>query len=124
MTSRTATAIVTGLLLAASAVLDAGETLTLKVTPHVSSAPSTVLVRAMVARHSGNRTLHFEADSGSFYRSSEVQLDGENAALVTEVRLKNLPSGEYTVRVVLRDQVGHETTARQTVLVMAAPGEP
>ena len=86
MTSRTAAAIVTtSLLLAATAGLDAGEKLTLKVTPNVSSAPSTVVVRATVARHAGNRALHIEADSGAFYRSSEVQLDGEHAPLVTEV---------------------------------------
>lgn len=125
MTSRTAAAIVTtGLLLAATAGLDAGAKLTLKVTPNVSSAPSTVLVRATVPKDAANRALHIGADSGSFYRSSEIQLDGDRAPLVTEVQLRNLPSGEYTVVAVLRDQMGHETAVRQTVLILSRLGEP
>lgn len=125
MNARTAAAIVTtGLLLAATAGLGADTRLALKVTPNVSSAPSTVVVRALVAKHAANRGLHIGADSGSFYRSSEIQLDGENAPLVTEIRLKNLPSGEYTVVAVLRDQMGRQTMVRQTVLVLSRHGEP
>ena len=125
MTSRTAAAIVTlGLLLAATAGLDGGAKLTLKVTPNVSSAPSTVLVRATVPKDAANRALDIGADSGSFYRSSEIQLDGDRAPLVTEVQLKNLPSGEYTVVAVLRDQMGHETAVRQTMLILSRLGEP
>ncbi len=125
MTSRTAAAIVTtSLLLAATASLDAGAKLTLKVTPNVSSAPSTVVVRAMVPRDAANRMLHIEADSGSFYRSSAIQLDGDRAPFVTEVHLKNLPSGEYTVMAVLRDQMGHQTMVRHSVLILSPLGEP
>ena len=125
MTSRTAVAIVTtSLLLAGTVGIDAGEKLTVMVSPNVSSAPSTVVVRALIPKESGNRWLHIGADSGSFYRSSEIQLDGENAPLVTEVRLKNLPSGEYTVVVVLRDHLGHQTTVRSNVVVLSRFGEP
>lgn len=125
MTSRTAVAIgTTILLLAGSAGINAGEKLTLQVTPNVSKAPSTVVVRAMVARDAHNRLLQIGADSGTFYRSSQIQLDGERAPLVTEIQLKNLPSGEYTVVAVLLDEVGHQTTVRRTALVLAAPGEP
>jgi hypothetical protein len=125
MTSRTAAAIVTtSLLLAATAGLDSEEKLTLKVTPNVSSAPSTVVVRATVPKDAANRMLHIEADSGSFYRSSAVQLDGDRAPLVTEIRLKNLPSGEYTVLAVLRDEMGHQTRVRQIVVVLSPHGEP
>ncbi|MGE0865242.1 MAG: hypothetical protein AB7P34_15215 [Vicinamibacterales bacterium] len=125
MTIRTTAAIVTTcLLMAATAGLEADTRLALKVTPNISSAPSTVVVRALVAKNADNRVLHIGADSGSFYRSSEIQLDGENAPLVTEIRLKNLPSGEYTVVAILRDQMGHQTSVRQTVLVLSRHGEP
>lgn len=125
MTSRTTLAIVmTSLLLSLTAGLDAGEKITLKVTPNISTAPSTVLVRAMIAKHPDNRVLLIGADSGGFYRSSEIQLDGDRAPLVTEVQLKNLPSGSYTVVAVLLDQMGHQTTVRQTVRILSRLGEP
>jgi len=125
MTSRTAVALgTTILLLAGGAAINASEKLTLQVSPNVSSAPSTVVVRARVAKDAHNRVLRIGADSGAFYRSSEIQLDGERAPLVTEVQLKNLPSGEYAVVAVLLDEMGRQTTVRRTALVLAAPGEP
>ncbi len=111
-------------LLAASGETGANEKLSLRVTPNVSSAPSTVVVKATVARDAGNRWLHIEADSGAFYRSSDVQLDGDKAPMVTEIRLKGLPSGEYTVTAVLRNAVGEQTMARKTAVVLSQFGEP
>jgi hypothetical protein len=43
---------------------------------------------------------------------------------VTEIRLSNLPSGEYAVSAVLRNNLGEETTVRRTVLVLSRFGEP
>ena len=103
---------------------DANEKLSLRVTPNVSSAPSTVVVRATVAKQAENRWLHIEADSGTFYRSSAIELDGDRAPLVTEIRLNNLPSGEYTVAAVLRNNLGEETVVKRTAIVLSRFGEP
>ena len=111
-------------MLTASGTTDASEKLTLRVTPNVSNAPSTVIVKATVAKNANNRWLHIEADSAEFFRSSQIQLDGERAPVVTEIRLPNLPGGEYTVKAVLRDNMGGETVVRRTALVMATFGEP
>jgi hypothetical protein len=125
MKSRMTIAAVTTLgLLVASGSGTASEKLSLRVTPNVSSAPSTVVVKATVARNADNRWLHIEAESGAFYRSSEIQLDGDKAPVVTEIRLNNLPGGEYTVLAVLRNSVGEETVVRRTALVMSRFGEP
>ena len=102
----------------------ATEKLSLRVTPNVSSAPSNVTVQATVAKDAANRWLMVEADSGTFYRSSAIQLDGENAPTVTEIRLSNLPSGEYAVSAVLTNNLGQETTVRRTVIVLSKFGEP
>ena len=102
----------------------ATEKLSLRVTPNVSSAPSNVIVQATIARDADNRWLHIEADSGAFYRSSAVQLDGDKAPAVTEFKLSNLPSGEYAVSAVLRNSHGEETTVRRTVIVLSRFGEP
>lgn len=125
MKSRLTLAAVTTMgLLAASGSPGATEKLLLRVTPNVSSAPSTVVATATVTRHADNRWLNIEAESGSFYRSSTVQLDGERAPLVTQIRLSNLPGGEYIVKAVLRNNLGEETTLRRTALVLSRPGEP
>ncbi|HWI19638.1 MAG TPA: hypothetical protein VNT81_17920 [Vicinamibacterales bacterium] len=125
MKGRLTLAVVTTIgLLAATGETGASEKLALRVTPNVSNAPSTVVVRAIVAQDSGNRWLHVEADSGAFYRSSSVQLDGDKAPTVTEILLKSLPSGEYTVTAKLKNAMGEETIARRTALVLSRFGEP
>jgi hypothetical protein len=101
----------------------ASEKLMLRVTPNVSSAPSTVIVKATVTRNADNRWLHIEAESETFYRSSDMQLEGDKAPLVTEIRLNNLPGGDYTVSAVLRNNLGEETVVRRTALVMPRFGE-
>jgi hypothetical protein len=109
--------------LGASSGTEATEKLMLRVTPNVSSAPSNVIVMATVAKNTDNRWLRIEADSGSFYRSSEIQLDGDQAPTVTQIRLSNLPSGEYVVSAVLGTSRGDETTVRRTVIVLSRFGE-
>jgi hypothetical protein len=110
-------------LVAATGETRATEKLVIRVTPNVSSAPSTVVVVATVAKNAANRWLQIEADSGGFYRSSTVQLDGSNAPLVSEFRLPGLPGGEYTVSAMLKTDRGEITTARHTVLVLSRFGE-
>lgn len=102
----------------------ATEKLSLRVTPNVSNAPSNVIVQARVARHPDNRWLHIEADSSAFYRSSLIQLNGDKAPMVTEIRLNHLPGGNYTVAAVLRNHLGEATTVRRTVIVLSPFGEP
>jgi len=118
-----AAATVIGLLFA-TGTTGASEKLSLRVTPNVSSAPSTVMVRAYVTPNPENRWLRIEADSGSFYRSSEIQLEGDKAPMLTEFRLNSLPSGEYTVAASLVDSKGTETVVRRTAIVLSRFGEP
>lgn len=108
----------------ATGSVTAQEKLTLRVTPNVSSAPSNVIVRAYVTPNEANRVLRIEADSGRFFRGSQIQLDGDKAPTLTEFRLNSLPSGEYTVQAVLVDSSGDETVVRRTALVLSASGEP
>jgi len=125
MKSRLTLAAITTIgLLIATGQTAASEKLTLRVTPNVSSAPSTVIVRAYVTPNAQNRTLFVEADSGSFYRSSEIQLEGDKAPTLTEFRLNSLPSGEYVVSALLKDSKGDATVVRKTVLVLSRFGEP
>lgn len=124
MTTRflSAAVILSGILAASASTL-ANEKLKLQVSPNVSSAPGTVVVKAIVEKDADNRWLRIEADSDEFFRSSDIELDGDKAPLVTELRLSNLPSGDYTVMAVLRNSSGQETIVRRTAIVLARFGE-
>ena len=100
---------------------DAAESrLRIDVSPRISTAPAAVRVRAMVTPNATNRALKIVADSGSFYRSSMVSLDGANAAAITETVFKNLPGGDYDVTVVLVDANGGSTMDRREITVTAS----
>lgn len=91
--------------------------LRIEVTPRISTAPAAVRIRAYVTPDAANRALQVVADSGEFYRSSIVALDGANAALITETVYRDLPSGEYEVSVALVAANGGRIVDRREVKV-------
>jgi hypothetical protein len=96
----------------------ADERLRIEVSPRISQAPAQVRIRAIVTPSAENRGLRITADSGDFFRSSYLALDGADAAPITETSFKNLPGGEYEVTVVLVDSQGHATNMdRRTITV-------
>lgn len=104
--------------------VDAGEVMTLAVTPRHSFSPTNLTVRVHVAPDRDNRVLEIVADSGGFYRSSEVRLEGAAAPRTVVVEYRAVPSGEYEVYGVLRNGAGQtRATARQQALVIASAGE-
>ena len=94
--------------------------LRIEVSPRISSAPAAVRIRAYVTPDSANRALQVVADSGSFYRSSLVPLDGANAALITETIFKDLPGGEYEVSVALVAANGGRTVDKREVKITSS----
>jgi hypothetical protein len=107
-------------LLASTALMAAAsDRLTMAVSPAQSFAPTNVVVRLRVAPDAANRVLEVSADSGAYYRSSRVPLDGQDAPHTIVVELRNLPSGVYEVRGAIVDNSGHErASARQQVTVL------
>jgi len=98
----------------------AAEKLQLTVSPTISMAPASVIVRAIVERDPENRMLEIVADSYAFYRRTVLELDGAKAPKVNELRLIDIPGGEYEVRATLYDSRGGRTDARRVLMVMAA----
>ena len=113
-----------GILVAASALpVGARETerMTIRVSPAVSFAPANLVVRTTIVADSDNRSVEIVAESQDFYRSSEVQLDGDRAPRTTRFEFRSLPSGMYEVRAVLRGSTGEErASVRHQVNVIAA----
>jgi hypothetical protein len=96
--------------------------LRIEVSPRISQAPAQVRIRAIVTPSIENRGLRVVADSGDFFRSSYLPLDGAEATPITETSFKNLPGGEYEVTVTLVDSQGHATNVdRRTIMVTSAP---
>lgn len=95
----------------------ADKPLRIDVMPRFSTAPGAFRVRATVVPEAKNRTLEIVADSSNYYRSSTIALDGANAAAITEMFLRGLPSGTYLVIVTLTDSEGRRTSDNRQVMV-------
>jgi hypothetical protein len=111
-----------GILMATTALpLGAGPRLTMKASPEISFAPANLHVRAMIEADAQNRAVTVIADSENFYRSSEIQLEGDQAPRTTNFEFRSLPPGIYEVKVMLIGADGKQRAlARQQVNVMAS----
>jgi hypothetical protein len=109
------------LMLAGTATIGAGERITIKVSPAVAFAPANLVVRATIPGDADNRAVQIVAESDNFYRSSEVQLEGERAPRTTTFEFRSLPSGTYLVSANLMGADGRSRgIIRQQINVIAS----
>ena len=116
------TAITCSLMLLAASALNGGETLRLRVTPAVGSAPGFLTVRVNVESAAENRSLQVVAESPDFYRSSEISLDGERASPLAVFEFRDLPTGLYEVTGVLVGAHGPRATVSRLAKVQPSAG--
>src|SRR5690349_3647708 len=95
--TRLASALIFAAVLIAPAFSSARELVSIKLRGVYFSEPANVQVIVAVEPDPQNRKLRLEADSDSMFRSSEVDLAGDNKRLYT-IELKNLPAGDYMLR--------------------------
>ena len=108
-----------GCLIFVALPVDGGNRLTMRASPAQSFAPSFVRVMVRIEPSAENRWLQVIAESDDFYRSSEIQLDGDRAPATSYLEYPNLPGGDYQIVGVLRDQAGHERSiAREHIRVI------
>jgi hypothetical protein len=113
-------ALLAGVMLLAASPLSAGNRLAVRVSPAVCFSPANLIVRTTVESDAGNRALEVSAESDNFYRSSQIQLDGDKAPRVTQVYFRDLPPGSYDVTVDLMGADGRSRArAHQMVEVIA-----
>jgi hypothetical protein len=122
VSSMTLRAFFLGIVMAATTLpVGAGERMTMKVSPAIAFAPANLVVRTTVEADAGNRAIEIVAESPDFYRSSEMQLEGEKAARTTTFEFRSLPPGIYEVRAKLYGADGQARAAvRQQVNVIAS----
>jgi hypothetical protein len=110
-----------GVLVGALAVspAGAGAPLTMRVYPQISFEPATVRIQAIVERNSENRALEITAESEDFFRSSAVQLDGDESPSVSVFEFRELPAGSYEVRGVLLGRNGRPRGLAAKQIVVA-----
>jgi hypothetical protein len=95
-----------------------GPSLRSQVRPSVAKAPAEVRIEVWIASHAQNRTLEIEVGSDNFFRSSEIALDGAQAAHAFTVEYRSIPAGEYEVFVrLLADKGGVRAVERLTFQV-------
>ena len=98
------------------------ERLMMRVSPAVAFAPANLVVRATVASNAENRTVAIIAESQDFYRSSEIQLNGDQAPRISQFEFRSLPPGTYEVKAILRGSSGELAQVRRQVNVMSNSG--
>jgi hypothetical protein len=98
--------------------------LSIQVSPAVAIAPADLIVRATIPADPANRAIEISAESEVFYRSSEIQVDGDQAPRTNRFEFRGLPGGVYLVRAVLKgaDDEPIASVARE-VNVVASPWE-
>ena len=111
-------------LLALTTVSASGtDQLRIAVSPAQSFAPSNLNIRARVVPNPENRAIEVIAESGDFYRSSQIPLEGEHAPATIMFEFRGVPGGEYLVYGILTDSVGHRrAVAQQEVKVIDTSG--
>jgi hypothetical protein len=103
--------------------LNGGEALQMKVSPAVQRAPAMLTVRVMVESSAENRLLQVVAESETFYRSSEVEIDGANSSPLRVFQFRGLPTGRYEVTGLLLGTQGRRAMISRVAEVVPSPGE-
>lgn len=117
--------LVLGIWLVMALPTDAGDKMAIYVSPALSYAPSSLTIRLSITPDAENRALFVAAESGEFYRSSQVDLDGARAPKTSIFRYRSLPAGEYQVRSVLIGASGKEraVVARTVTILRSGVGD-
>jgi hypothetical protein len=92
------------LLLAGPLAAPAKQVVEIRVRGHFFAAPATIPLTIAVEPGASNRALVVEADSDDYYRSSTIELDGENEKRLHSLELRNLPAGAYVLRAQVRSK--------------------
>lgn len=112
------TSLVIGSLILTASAFAAENSLSLRVTPRITTAPAVVSITVTVEPNAENRALVVEDDSEGYYRGSEIPLEGEKAARTHTLTYRGLPPGEHRISAVVRCSSGARAVVHTTVTVI------
>jgi hypothetical protein len=102
-----------------TAAAGAKDNLSMRVSPTISFAPANLVIQTRVEPDTANRGIEVVAESIDFYRSSEIQLEGDRSPRTVTFEFRSLPAGEYEVRAVVLGTDGvRRSLARSRVNVI------
>jgi hypothetical protein len=96
----------------------------MKASPEISFAPAQLTIQTSIEADAANRAMEIVIDSGDFYRSSTIQLGGEQAPRTSILRFRGVPVGSYIISARLLGQNGESLGyVRRPVYVITRGGE-
>jgi hypothetical protein len=113
---------IVGLAASVVSVVHAADPVSIRVSPHVTFAPATLVVRTQVEADENNRAVEVTADSDEFYRSSTIPLDGVRAPRTSIFQFRDLPPGEYEVAAMVIGADGDRRAIARTHVTVVASG--
>lgn len=122
------TAILSALILALGALTTspspAKSIVEIRVRGYYYAAPATVPLIVAVEPGADNRALMVEVDGEDYYRSSEIELEGDKDKKFHSVQFKKLPAGNYSLRAQVRSQTKVLGRAEANLVVTGFSSEP
>ena len=95
------------------------EKVTVKIRPMVLFAGGEVRTTVRTPLDQRNRALRVIVEGADYYGSSDVQLDGMDAATSHQFTWKELPGGPYRVDAILLRENGEKTTVTECFAVLS-----
>ena len=101
---------------------DAAELVEIRLRGHFFAEPATVRITVAVEPAANHRLLRIAASGETYYRASDLTLEGENGKRLHMLEFKNLPAGQYVL--VAEVHSGSELlgTATQQLVVTKSGG--
>jgi hypothetical protein len=115
------TAVLGALMLSAPSLTGAPK-IAVRVSPAVAMEPAQLTIRTLVEPSDENRKLRVTLDSETYASSSDIPLEGRNAARLNVVEIRDVPSGLYEVRAVVSGSTGPLAETMQLVKIQPAVG--
>jgi hypothetical protein len=109
-------------ILAGSTHTNADEAVSITVRPAVTTYRGSAQLKVLVARDEKNRSLEWEVDGPNYYRSSSIEMDGAAAPRSYFFVMRELPAGEFEVRVTVTRNDQTRVVDRSSIRVVGGPG--
>jgi hypothetical protein len=109
--------------LVGSMQLSADEAISITVRPAVTTWKGSARLRVLVARNESNRALIWEVDGPSYYRSSEMELNGAASPRSYFFTIRDLPAGDFEVRATVRRNDNSHVIDRSSIKVVGGPAD-